>query len=73
MAIYLKLGGVEGEVTTKGFEKQIEIMSASFGTARNIASAARKTNNRETSEPSQSPFEWATAQAKATGSRRLPC
>ena len=54
MAIYLRLGGVEGEVTTKGFEKQIELMSVSFGTARNIASAARKANGRESSEPSLS-------------------
>jgi type VI secretion system secreted protein Hcp len=28
---YLKLDGVEGEVTTKGFEKQIEIYSFSWG------------------------------------------
>jgi type VI secretion system secreted protein Hcp len=51
MSIYMQLGDVEGEVTTMGFEKQIEIMSVSFGTARNIASPARKANGRESSEP----------------------
>ena len=51
MSIYMQLTDVEGEVTTKGFEKQIEIMSASFGTSRNIASPARKANGRESSEP----------------------
>src|SRR3954463_8834525 len=51
MSIYMQLTDVEGEVTTKGFEKQIEIMTASFSTARNIASPARKANGRESSEP----------------------
>ena len=36
---------------TKGFEKQIEILSFSFGTNRNIKSAARKATNRESDEP----------------------
>ena len=51
MAIYMLLTDVPGEVTTKDFEKQIEIISASFGTARHIASPARKANGRESSEP----------------------
>ena len=64
MSIYMQLTDVEGEVTTKGFEKQIEIMSASFGTSRNIASPARKANGRESSEPMLSEVnltkEWET-------------
>jgi type VI secretion system secreted protein Hcp len=69
MSIYMKLGDVEGEVTTKGFEKQIEIISASFGTARNIASPTRKANSRESSEPRLSEVnltkEWdSTSSAK---------
>jgi type VI secretion system secreted protein Hcp len=51
MAIYLKFDGVEGDVTTKGFEKQIEILSFRFGTNRNIKTAARKNTNRESDEP----------------------
>jgi type VI secretion system secreted protein Hcp len=51
MAIYLKFDGVEGDVTTKGFEKQIEILSFSFGAKRNIKTAARKDTNRENDEP----------------------
>ena len=51
MAIYLKLDGVEGEVTTKGFEKQIELLSFSFGANRNIRAARRTDKNRESDEP----------------------
>lgn len=51
MAIYLKLDGVEGEVTTKGFEKQIELLSFNFGANRNIRTARRTDKNRESDEP----------------------
>jgi type VI secretion system secreted protein Hcp len=51
MAIYLKFDGVQGDVTTKGFEKQIEILSFNFGANRNIKTAARKDNSRESDEP----------------------
>jgi len=51
MAIYLKLDGIEGPVTTKGFEKQIEILSFSLGSSRMIGTAARGSINREHSEP----------------------
>jgi type VI secretion system secreted protein Hcp len=51
MTIYMKVEGIEGDVTTKGFEKQIEILSFSFGANRNIKTAARKDTNRESDEP----------------------
>jgi type VI secretion system secreted protein Hcp len=51
MTIYLKYEGVDGDITTKGFEKQIEVMSFSLGTNRNIKSAARRDTNRESDEP----------------------
>jgi type VI secretion system secreted protein Hcp len=51
MGTYCKFDGVEGDVTTKGFEKQIEILSFSFGANRNIKTAARKDTNRESDEP----------------------
>lgn len=51
MAIYLKYDGVEGNVTTKGFEKQIELMSASFSSGRSIGMSARSDVNRGHAEP----------------------
>jgi len=57
MAIYLKYDGVEGDVTTKGFEKQIELLSAALGASRNINTAARRETNRENSEPNISEIQ----------------
>jgi len=52
MAIYMKFGAVNGAVTTKGFEKWIELSSCQLGVNRNIGTAARGLKNREASEPS---------------------
>jgi type VI secretion system secreted protein Hcp len=52
MAIYLKYGSIDGAVTTKGFEKWIELSSFQLGVGRAISSAARSAANREASEPS---------------------
>jgi len=51
MAIYLKYDGVDGNVTTKGFEKQIEIQSANFSSGRSMGMAARSDVNRGHAEP----------------------
>lgn len=51
MAIYLKYDGVDGNVTTKGFEKQIELNSASFGAGRSMGMSARTDVNRGHAEP----------------------
>lgn len=51
MAIYLKFGSVNGPVTTKGFEKWIELDSFQFGVGRSIGTAARGSTNREGAEP----------------------
>lgn len=51
MAIYMKFGSVNGQVTTKGFEKWIELNSFQFGVGRAVGSAARGSANREGSEP----------------------
>jgi type VI secretion system secreted protein Hcp len=51
MAIYLKYDGVPGNVTTKGFEKQIELSSASFGAGRSMGMSARTDVNRGHAEP----------------------
>jgi type VI secretion system secreted protein Hcp len=52
MAIYMKWDGIDGAVTTKGFDKWIELGSLQFGVGRGIGSAARGAANRESSEPS---------------------
>ena len=52
MAIYMKFGSINGAVTTKGFEKWIELGSCQLGVNRSIGTAARGLKNREGSEPS---------------------
>src|SRR4051812_50166681 len=54
MAIYLKIPGIDGDITTKGFEKQIEILSFNFGANRPIKTASRSDASRESAEPSVS-------------------
>jgi type VI secretion system secreted protein Hcp len=51
MAIYMKYGSINGDVTTQGFSQWIELESLDFGVGRCIASAARGSQNREASEP----------------------
>ncbi|MBC9208254.1 type VI secretion system tube protein Hcp [Roseomonas aerophila] len=53
MAIYMKYQGVDGESTTTGYEKQIELQSFQLGVGRGI-STARGTSTRESSEASVS-------------------
>jgi type VI secretion system secreted protein Hcp len=52
MAIYLKYGTINGDVTTDGFSKWIELNSFQWGVGRGIGTAARGAVNREGSEPS---------------------
>ena len=52
MAIYLKFGKVNGAVTTKGYEKWMELNSFQWGVGRAIGTAARGSTTRESSEPS---------------------
>jgi type VI secretion system secreted protein Hcp len=51
MAIYLKYDKVDGNVTTKGFEKQIELQSANFSAGREMSMARRSDVNRGHAEP----------------------
>ena len=51
MAIYMNWDGAPGAVTTKGFEKWIEVHSFQWGVGRNIGTAARGSKTREASEP----------------------
>lgn len=50
----MKYGSINGPVTTKGFEKWIELSSFQWGSGRAIGSAARGSTSREHSEPSLS-------------------
>ena len=53
MAIYLKIDGIDGNVTAKGHEKWIELDKISFGNGRAITSAMPGSqSNREASIPS---------------------
>ncbi len=51
MAIYMKWDGIDGAVTTSGFEKWIELNSFQLGVGRAIGTAARGAATREASEP----------------------
>lgn len=53
MAIYMKIEGIDGNVTAKGHEKWIELHHLSFGEGRGITSAnPGHQTNREASTPS---------------------
>lgn len=51
MAIYLKVDGIKGDVTAKGYEDQIELESMSFGVSRDVSMEAGNIRNRETGLP----------------------
>lgn len=51
MAIYLKFGNVKGNVTAKGFEKQIAVDSAQFAVSRNVTMESGNLSNRESAKP----------------------
>ncbi|HEX6864285.1 MAG TPA: type VI secretion system tube protein Hcp [Thermoanaerobaculia bacterium] len=52
MAIYLKLGNIKGNVTTKGHEEWIEVASFQFGVTRGVNTPVGHAKNREASAPS---------------------
>lgn len=54
MAIYLKFGSVNGDVTTDGYSKWIEVNSCQFGAGRGISSPTGSAARREASAPSLS-------------------
>lgn len=51
MAIYMKFGSVDGQVTTQGYEKWIECNSFQYGVGRGVSSGAGG-KQREGSAPS---------------------
>ena len=54
MAIYMKYGDLEGEVTTTGYEKWVELSSLQWGVGRGISSGGGGGSKRESSAPSVS-------------------
>ncbi|WP_234731690.1 Hcp family type VI secretion system effector [Acidocella facilis] len=56
MAIYIKYTNptVDGDVTTQGFDKQIEVNSFQWGVGRGVGSPTGASGNREASSPSVS-------------------
>ena len=52
MPIFLKYDGIEGDVTTTGHEKWIEVHSFQWGTGRGINNSAASGADREGSTPS---------------------
>jgi type VI secretion system secreted protein Hcp len=54
VAIYMSFGKFEGDVTTSGFEKWIELSSFQWGVGRGIGSAMSGQASRESSIPSVS-------------------
>jgi type VI secretion system secreted protein Hcp len=69
VAIYMKFGSVDGAVTTKGFEKWIELNSLQWGVSRAVGTAARGSTTRESSEPSIS--EMVLTKRMDTSSNKL--
>lgn len=51
MAIYMKVDGIDGLVSAKGYEKWIELDSLNFGVQRNITTKPGNVSDRETSKP----------------------
>ena len=54
MAIFLKYGPLEGEVTATGYEKWIEVQSFQMGVGRGISAGVGGGSKREASAPSVS-------------------
>lgn len=52
MTIYMKVEGIDGSVTAKGFEQWIELSSFHFATSRAISMEAGNTSNRSHGRPS---------------------
>ena len=52
MSIYMKIDGIDGSVTAKGFEQWIELNSFHFSTSRAISMEAGNSSNRNHGRPS---------------------
>lgn len=51
MSIYMKIDGIDGHVTAKGYEKWIELDNVHFGVERTISAKPGNTADREATKP----------------------
>lgn len=51
MATYMKIKGIDGHVTTKGYEKWIELKSIGFNVNRNLSTTTGNVTDRERTKP----------------------
>ncbi|MSP53242.1 MAG: type VI secretion system tube protein Hcp [Gammaproteobacteria bacterium] len=56
MSAYMKIEGLDGNVTAKGLEKTIEVISANFSVKRNMTSKPGAVMDREGTKPAVSEF-----------------
>lgn len=66
MAIYLKVDGIDGDVTAEGHEQWIECSSMQFGVGRGIHTPTGSSQERESSAPSVSEVSVTKAMDLAT-------
>src|SRR3989339_322873 len=69
MAIYMKMNGAEGNVTSKGYEGWIQLESLDNGISRRIQARIGQTGNRERTIPS---FQEIEIHACSTGTEVSP-
>jgi type VI secretion system secreted protein Hcp len=66
MPIYMKYGGITGDVTAAGHEGWIELNTLQWGVGRSISSATGSSEDRESSAPSVSEVSATKAFDKAS-------
>lgn len=66
MAIYMKVDGVEGHVTAKGYEKWIELDSVNFNVNRTINTKPGNVSDRESTKPTLSEIAVTKVMDKTT-------
>ena len=66
MTIYMKIDGIEGNVTAKGYEKWIELNSIQCGVQRNINTSPGKVIDRESTRPAINEFLLTKHMGKTT-------
>lgn len=66
MALYMKYGSIDGDVTASGHEKWIQLNSFQWGVGRGVSSPVGAAADREASEPSVSEIVVTKEQDKAS-------
>lgn len=66
MTIFMKIDGINGDVTAKGYEKWIDLSSIHFDVQRNINTKPGKVINRESTRPAINEFSITKHMDKST-------